>query len=84
MSKKAFLIMLGVAAIAAVRVVAGAIGAALGSRTSSKDTITSLLRVLVHNKSLLPQHSLVNDPESWIVFGLSKASTDLWVGVNAA
>lgn len=84
MSKKAFLIVLGVVAIAVVRVAAGAIGASLGSRKSPKDTITSLLRVLVHSKSLLPQHSSVNDPESWIVFGLSKAFTDLWIGVKAA
>jgi hypothetical protein len=83
MSKKAFLIVLGVVAIVVVRVAAGAIGASLGSRKSPKDAITSLLRVLVHSKSLLPQHSSVNDPESWIVFGLSKAFTDLWVGVKA-
>ena len=73
MSKNSFLIALGAAAIVVVGVVAGAICAALGSRKSSKDMVTSLIRVLVHSKSLLPQHSSVNDPENWIVFGLSDA-----------
>jgi len=73
MSKNSFLIALGAAAIVVVGVVAGVICAALGSRKSSKDMVTSLIRVLVHSKSLLPQHSSVNDPENWIVFGLSDA-----------
>ncbi|KAH8784406.1 hypothetical protein BGZ57DRAFT_925402 [Hyaloscypha finlandica] len=48
MSKNSFLIALGAAAIVVVGVVAGAICAALGSRKSSKDMVTSLIRVLVH------------------------------------